>query len=183
MTSAFAGDSVSISASSEKTQKDFDKRSNSLTTLNYIHTFDNQFGLGVQYNFSQKPVTDAVKSLAEINGYYTYKFNNDLSFRAGVGIGERFQSFTTRGTGNFPYYAVYGNADYKLTDKLTWNAISYRYRDSFDTIYNFKSHQYGTGLTYALTDTISVNGKVYQNADKDFKPTAKAVSVGLAVKF
>ena len=182
---AHAGDSVSLTTSSERNVHDINKRTNSLYTLNYIHSFESGFGIGAQYNFSQTPKTNTVKSLAEVNGYYTYKINNELSVRAGLGLGERFQSYTknTSSSGNFPFYAVYGSVDYKLNDRITWTAISYRYRNSFDNVYAFETHQYSTGVSYAVTNNISVAARIYQKTDENFKPTANGVSVGLTSKF
>jgi hypothetical protein len=179
-----AGDSITFSGQPEYSERNQDKRTNAITTtMNYVHSFSNGFALGAQYNFSSAAKTNTVKSYAEVNGYYTYKITDAFSVRAGLGVGERFQARTsTYCTGNFPYVALYGNADYKLTDKLTWNAISYRYRNAADK-YQFENHQIGTGLTYAINDTHAVGFKVYKNTDKSLKPTSNALSVFYKVSF
>ena len=94
-----------------------------------------------------------------------------------VGVGERFT------TTNFPYYALYGAADYKLVDGLTLNAISYRYRNAFDTTNAYESHRLGTGVTYDITSNYSVGVSVTRSYDTNWNATGDAVTGALTVKF
>ena len=72
---------------------------------------------------------------------------------SGPGVGERFVS-----TGNFPYYALYGAADYAIGGGLTLNAINYRYRSAVDNAtYGYQSHRLGTGVTYDITSNYKRN--------------------------
>ena len=100
-----------------------------------------------------------------------------IKLTAKAGIGQKFS------TTNFPYYALYGNADYDLGNGLTLNAIGYRYRNAFDTSNDYQSHQLSTGITYALNSTYSINGKVSRSYDNSWNATGDAVTVGLGIKF
>lgn len=96
-----------------------------------------------------------------------------------VGVGERFVD-----TGNFPYYAAYGNADYSLGNGITLNAVQYRFRSAFDnSSYSYQSHQLGTGVTYDITSKYSVYGKFARSYDSSFNSTGDSVTGGLTVKF
>lgn len=100
-----------------------------------------------------------------------------IGLSAKAGIGQRFS------TTNFPYYALYGNADYDLGNGITLNAIGYRYRNAFDAANSYQSHQLSTGITYALNSTYSISGKLSRSYDSSFAATGDAVTVGLNVKF
>lgn len=97
-----------------------------------------------------------------------------------VGVGEKFT------TSNFPYYALYGAADYKVMDGLTFNAVQYRYRSAFDVPTNgYQSHQFATGITYDINSKYSVSAKVARNFDttSSYNATGDEVVAGLTVKF
>lgn len=94
-----------------------------------------------------------------------------------VGVGQRFT------TTNFPYYALYGAADYKLIDGLTLNAINYRYRNAFDTTNAYESHRLGTGVTYDITSNYSVGVSLTRSYDTNWNATGDAVTGALTVKF
>lgn len=97
---------------------------------------------------------------------------------AKAGVGERFVD-----TGNFPYYAVYAGADYKL-GPITVNSLQYRYRSAIDSAtYGYQSHQLGTGVTYDINDTYSVSAKVARSYDTSFNATGDSITAGLTVKF
>jgi len=94
-----------------------------------------------------------------------------------AGIGQRFT------TTNFGYYALYGNADYKL-GPITINAMQYRYRSAIDSAANgYQSHQLGTGVTYDINDTYAVSAKVTRSYDTSFNATGDAITGGLTIKF
>lgn len=97
---------------------------------------------------------------------------------AKVGVGQRFTP-----DADFPYYAAYGTADVKLNDSWTVNALEYRYRNAFDVANNYESHRLGTGVTYRINETYSVNAKVYRDYDKDFGNDGDGVMVGLTIRF
>ena len=109
-------------------------------------------------------------------GYALPAFSS-ITISGKVGVGERFT------TTNFPYYALYGAADYKLMDGLTLNAISYRYRNAFDTTNSYESHRIGTGVTYDITSNYSVGVSVTRSYDNTWTATGDAVTGALTMKF
>jgi hypothetical protein len=110
-------------------------------------------------------------------GYKLPTFAN-LSLKGSAGVGERFT------TGNdFSYYVLRGNVDYKINDTIQINAVQYRYRNAFDSVNAFESHQIGTGLTYTFAKNQAVYTKVYRNFDNNFNATDNAVVIGYKVSF
>jgi len=115
-----------------------------------------------------------------VEGSVGYKLGlgSSVDLKGSVGVGERWVPGS-----EYSYYVGRLSADVKLSPKLTWNAVQYRYRNSFDTAYDFESHQIGTGLTYNVTDAHAVYAKVYRNYDKDFNGTDDGVLVGYKFSF
>ena len=150
--------------------------------MTYSHKLGNGVAVGGMAQTTQVPGSQLNQNL-EAQASYTLPAFSGVSVTGKIGVGEKFT------TTNFPYYAVYGSADYKVMDKLTWNAVSYRYRPAFDTnTYGYQTHQIGTGVTYDLASNYSVSAKVYRNYDASSSftnPTASgdAFMLGLTVKF
>lgn len=165
-------------------------------TVSYGQDLANNFGSKVDdaYSIAYKhslPGGIFIGGVASTTQAAGSQLNQNLEAQAGVstpsigglgittklGVGERFS------TTNFPYYAVYTNADYDLGNGFTINAIGYRYRNAFDAANGYQSHQLSTGVTYALTDTYSINAKVSRSYDSGLNATGDAVTLGLGVKF
>jgi hypothetical protein len=148
--------------------------------LVYTHNLGAGFTIGGQAQTSQSTANVLKQNLEAQLGYKAPAFYG-VTLGGKLGIGERFVS-----TGNFPYYAIYGTADYKVMDKLTWNALGYRYRSAFDTdAYGYQSHRLSTGVTYDITPVYSVSAQVYRNFDTttNFNATGDGFEVGLTAKF
>jgi hypothetical protein len=168
-------------------------------TVSYGQDLGNNFGAKVDdaYQVAYKHNLGggfSVGGLAKTTQVEGSKLNQNLEAQAGyalpamagvvvsgkVGVGEKFS------TTNFPYYAVYGAADYKVMDGLTLNAVQYRYRSAFDVNTNgYQSHQLATGVTYDITSKYSVSAKVARNFDNtsSYNATGDEFAVGLTVKF
>ena len=168
-------------------------------TVSYGQDLGNNFGAKVDdaYQLSYKHNLGgglSVGGMAKTTQVAGSQLNQNLEVQAGyallamagvtvsgkVGVGEKFT------TTNFPYFAVYGNADYKVMDGLTLNAVQYRYRSAIDSNqYGYQSHQIGTGVTYDINSKYSVNAKVARNFDNtsSYNATGDEVMLGLTVKF
>ncbi|NDB57354.1 hypothetical protein EB001_02710 [bacterium] len=118
-----------------------------------------------------------LKQNLEVQAGYALPAFSGVTVSGKVGVGERFA------TTNFPYYALYGAADYKLVDGLTLNAINYRYRNAFDTTNAYESHRLGTGVTYDITSNYSVGLSVTRSYDTNWNATGDAVTGAFTVKF
>lgn len=159
---------------------DFGAKTADSYKLTYTHSFSNGFTIGGMAQTTQD-TKNVVRQNLEAQVGYKAPAVYGVTFGGKVGVGERLAS-----TGNFPYYAIYGSADYKVTDKLTWNALGYRYRSAFDTgAYAYQTHRLTTGLTYDITKTYSVSATVYRNYDTTSSYNAKGdgFEVGLTAKF
>ena len=175
-------DSLTAAYGQDTAVGDLGSKTDDIYQLTYSHKLGNGFSVGGMAQTSQVPSSALKQNLEAQVGYALPAFSG-VTISGKVGVGEKFS------TTNFGYYALYGAADYKLMDKLTWNAISYRYRSAFDTGTNgYQSSQIGTGVTYDIASNYSVSAKVYRNYDTSSSftnPTATGdqFMLGLTVKF
>jgi hypothetical protein len=59
-----------------------------------------------------------------------------------AGVGERWQPATSGG--DFPYYVIRVRADLDLSDRWSWNVITYRLRDGFNPANNYDTPEVST---------------------------------------
>jgi hypothetical protein len=144
--------------------------------VTYKHSLGGGFSVGGAASTTQVQGSTLKQNLEAQVGYALPAFSG-VTVSGKVGVGERFT------TTNFPYYALYGAADYKLMDGLTLNAISYRYRNAFDTTNSYESHRLGTGVTYDITSNYSVGVSVTRSYDSTWTATGDAVTGALNIKF
>ena len=170
-TAAYAGDTtVSLSYGSTFAPDGFSESLTNPTEIAITHDFG-AVTAGLAYG-----TDDTVKTLEATAGA-DYALADGVDLHGALGIGQTVDS------NDFAYYAVYGGADVKINDKLSWDAVEYRYRNAFDTANNFESHRLATGLTYAVNDKVDLNGTVYRDFDGNFDATNNGVEVGVAYKF
>ena len=147
--------------------------------VTYKHNLGGGFSVGGAASTTQVSGSQLNQNLEAQAGYALPAFSG-VTLSGKVGVGEKFTS------ANFPYFAVYGNADYKVMDGLTINAVQYRYRSAMDTgTYGYQSHRLGTGVTYDINSTYSVSATVYRSFDtsSSFNATGDAFAFGLTAKF
>lgn len=137
-------------------------------------------GLFLGANFQTSQVQPDNGALSQnIEGLAGYKFGmGPVALKGSLGLGERF----TNGN-NFPYYVGRLGADYKIDKNITWNAVQYRYRNAFDTVNAYQSHQIGTGLTYNIAPSQAIYANIYRNLDSAYNVTDNGVEMGLKVSF
>jgi lipopolysaccharide assembly outer membrane protein LptD (OstA) len=146
--------------------------------MTYTHQLGGGFSAGVNAGFAQK-TDNSINGTMEGQAGYKLPAFSGVSVGGKVALGERWIS-----TGDFPYYAVYGSADYAVGSGITLNAIQYRWRSAIDSnTYGFQSHQIGTGVTYDITSNYSVNAKVFRNYDTTGNNTGDGFAAGLTIKF
>lgn len=173
---AASSDSLTVSYGQDL-GNDFGAKVDDTYGVTYKHNLGGGFSVGGAASTTQVPDSKLTQNLEAQAGYALPSFAG-VTLSGKVGVGEKF---TTK---NFGYYALYGAADYKVMDGLTWNAVSYRYRSAIDVDANgYQSHRLGTGVTYDITSNYSVNAAVYRSYDTSYNATGDAFSVGLTAKF
>ena len=84
---------------------------------------------------------------------------------------------------NFPYYVLYVGSDINLNTKWTWNFVTFRFRDAFDTSNNFE-HPGGfhPRLTFKIDDGRSVFATYYYGW-KEGSPDYQGIGAGFKYSF
>jgi hypothetical protein len=174
---ATSSDSISASYGQEFDPAGYTSKKNDTYGVNYTHTMG-QFTLGGAASTTQAS-DNSLKQTIEAQAGYKLPSVYGVLVSGKVGVGERFQS-----SGNFAYYALYGNADYAFNDSITWNAVQYRYRNAFDTSNSFETHRIGTGVTFNVTKNIGLAATVYRDYVSGFNTASyNGVQLGAVVKF
>jgi hypothetical protein len=169
-------DSLSVAYGQDVATGDFRSKTNDIYQLTYKHNLGSGFFVGGMAQTTQSSNSKLDQNLELQAGVSSPSFAGVI-VTGKIGIGEKFS------TNNFGYYALYGNADYKLSDKFTLNALQYRYRNAFESSNNYETHQIGTGVTYDVTTVYSVNAKIARNYDNSYKTIGDQFMVGLTAKF
>jgi len=175
---ASSSDSLSV-AYGQDLAKNFGSKSDELYQLTYTHNLGKGFTVGGMAQTTQVPGSTLNQNLEAQVGYALPSFSN-VTLSSKIGVGERF------GTSNFPYFAVYGNADYRVNDKFTINALQYTYTSAFNSGRDgYQSHQLGTGVTYNINSKYSLNATVARTFDTttNFNTTGDQIMVGLTTNF
>ena len=177
-TEAVAGSSDSLKVEyGQDLGNNFGAKVDDAYTLTYKHNLGAGFSIGGKAQTAQVPNSQLTQIL-EAQAGYALPAMYGVTLSGKVGLGEKFT------TANFPYYAVYGAADYKVNDSITLNAVGYRYRSALDTsTYGYQSHQLSTGVTYDINKSYSLTANVARNYDTGWNATGDAFNVGAIVKF
>jgi len=144
--------------------------------VNLTHQYSNGLTAGLEYGDTH--TSDSDKQRVEVQGGYRTNLTDGVSVYGKAGVGERWIPGDS-----YQYFALYAGGDYKITDNLTWNAISYRYRNTFDASKDWQQHEFGTGLTYGLTQNVSLTGKIYRDVDQGLNGVDNGVLVGVSYRF
>jgi hypothetical protein len=90
---------------------------------NAAHTFANDFIVGGSFEI-EKTTSGVWSYNLEGTFGYDFKLTSYASVGGSAGVGERWQPATSGG--DFPYYVVRVRADLDLSDRWSWNLITYR---------------------------------------------------------
>ena len=147
--------------------------------LNGSHTFDNGLILAGLVVFTDDAFVP--KSSENLEGTLGYRLplNRIFSVVGSGGVGEHWRQNPDSA---FPYYVFRIGADFDLNKILTWNVVSFRYRDAFNPEEHYNTPQLATGLTYKLDDQRSVLTKLQRNWH-DGSPSSTGVLLGYQQKF
>jgi hypothetical protein len=179
--SGAAADSSSIGVGiiSDREPGSFGDPKNTKYELNGAHTFDSGLIVGGSLQYTDHTFSDRTTQNLEGTIGYRSPLSPAFSVTASAGIGEHWDQNRSAA---FPYYVIRVATDFKLSQAITWNVISYRFRDAFDPNDNYDTPQIATGLTFNLAEQRSISTKIMRNW-KDGKPSSTAVALGFKQGF
>jgi hypothetical protein len=176
-----AADSISIGVGiiSDRDPGDFADPKNTKYEINGAYTFDSGLIFGGSLQYTDTAFSDRATQNLEGTIGYRVPLGPTFSVTGSAGIGEHW---TQNPSAAFPYYVLRIAADFKLSQTITWNVISYRFRDAFDRNDNYDTPQIATGLTFNLDATRSISTKIMRNW-KDGQSSSTGVSLGFKQGF
>jgi hypothetical protein len=177
---AIAGSkSVGMTMTSDRDPDDFGVAKDMKYELNGAHTFDSGLILGGSFQYTDTTFSDRASQNLEATLGYGLPLDSVLSVNGSAGIGEHWRE---NPGSYFPYYVLRVGADLQLNQNITWNAISYRFRDAFNPDDNYDTPQVATGVTFKLNGQSSIAVKIMCNW-KDSLPSSTGVSLGFKQRF
>jgi hypothetical protein len=177
---ASAGDnSIGVGIISDRDPGNFGDPKNTKYELNGSHTFDGGLIFGGSFQYSDRTFSDRASQNLEGTIGYRMPLGAALSITGSAGIGEHWHQNPNT---DFPYYVLRAAADFKLSQTIAWNVISYRFRDGFDRSDDYNTPQLATGLTFNLDAQNSISAKIMRNW-KDGQPSSTGVALGFKQRF
>jgi len=171
--------SVGLTVTSNRDAGDFSVPKNLQYQLSGDHTFSNGLILGGSFQYTDTSFSDQSNQNLEATMGYRLPLNFGFSLTGTAGIGEHWRENASVA---FPYYFVRATLDFTINQDITWNAISYRFRDAFDHGENYETPQIATGLTFKLNPQSSISAKITRNW-KDGQPSSTGVALGFKQRF
>jgi hypothetical protein len=172
-------DSVGMTITSDRDPDDFGVPKDMKYELNGAHTFDDGLILGGSFQYTDTTFSDRASQNFEGTISYKVPLDSVFSVNGSAGMGEHWRENPSI---SFPYYVLRIGADLELSQNITWNAISYRFRDAFDPHDNYDTPQVATGITFKLDGQSSIAVKIMRNW-KDDQPSSTGVSLGFKQRF
>jgi hypothetical protein len=171
--------SVGLTITSDRDPDNFAAPKDMKYRLNGDHTFDNGLILGGSFQYTDVNSSKAAVQNLEGTIGYRVPLKFGFSLNGSAGIGERWHQNPST---SFPYYVLRVAIDFAINQDITWNLISYRFRDTFDSNENYNTPQLATGLTFKLDAQSSISAKVMRNWGEG-EPSSTGISLGFKKKF
>jgi len=172
-------DSVGMTITSDRDPDNFDVPKDMKYELNGAHTFDDGLIFGGSFQYTDTTFSDRASQNLEGTIGYRMQLDSVLSVNGGAGLGEHWREDPST---YFPYYVLRIGADIDLSQNITWNAISYRFRDAFDRDDDYNTPQIATGVTFKLDGGSSIAVRIMRNW-KDDQPSSTGISLGFKQRF
>jgi hypothetical protein len=171
--------SIGVGIISDRDPGDFGDPKSTKYELNGAYTFDSGLIFGGSFQYTDTAFSD--RTSQNLEGTIGYRVPLDLAFSVtgSAGIGEHWRQ---NPSASFPYYVLRIAADFKLSQAVTLDVISYRFRDAFDRNDNYDTPQIATGLTFNLDTQSSISAKIMRNW-KDGQPSSTGVSLGFKQRY
>jgi hypothetical protein len=177
---AAAGDSsIGVGIISDRDPGNFGDPKSTKYEVNGSHTFDGGLIFGGSFQYSDTAFSDRTSQNLEGTIGYRVPFGAAFSVIGSAGLGEHWQQNPNL---DFPYYVLRVAADFKLSQSITWNVISYRFRDAFDRNENYDTPQVATGVTFNIDAQNSISAKIMRNW-KDGQPSSTGMALGFKQRF
>ena len=171
---------ITIEAKLDRDPANFDIPKDTKIKIDAAHTFVGGAILGGSFETTIEVGSGEVTYDAEGTLGHKWKVNDIFSLRGSAGVGERLQPASAGG--NFPYYVLYMGADIDLNPGWTWNVITYRFRDAFDTRNDFNTPEVATRLTFKIDHGLSVFATYYYGW-KEGSPDYQGAGAGFKFGF
>ena len=127
---AAAGSStMGVTITSDREPDDFADPKALKYELNWAHTFDGGLIVGGLFQYRDLAFSDQASQNLEGTLGYRVPLTTTFSLTGSVGIGEHWRQNPAAA---FPYYVLRIGGDLDLNQTVTWNVVSFRYRDGFD---------------------------------------------------
>jgi hypothetical protein len=173
-----ASTSLSAQISNERNPDDFSDILDNVYKFEAMHRFDDDVYVNGFYEFEVPDGGGPYKDNLEGNLGYQHMLFSPISLFGSVGIGERFTE-----DNDFPYYVFRAGIDLSICDQVTWNIVTLRYRNAFDTANDYKTPRLTTKVTFRIDEQNAVYGELYRSYDEDWDPTATGLAIGYAFSF
>ena len=147
--------------------------------LNAAHTFESGLILGGLFQYSDRAFSDRASQNLEGTVGYRVPVNRSFSIFGSAGLGEHWRQ---NPSAEFPYYVLRVGADFDLNKTVTWNAITFRYRNAFDPNDNYNTPQLATGFTLKMDEQRAITTKIMRNW-RDGAPSSTGVALGFKQSF
>jgi hypothetical protein len=147
--------------------------------VNGEHAFANGVALGGSF---EPEITTSGVWTYNLEGTlgYGFKLTDRISLGGSAGVGERFEPASSGG--DFPYYVLRVRADIDLSERWSWNVITYRYRDAFNTANSYNTPQLSTAITLKIDNRSSVYTKYFYDWQEG-SPNAQGFGFGYKYHF
>jgi hypothetical protein len=171
--------SIGILITSDRQPNDFADPKNTKYELNGTHTFSNGWNLGGSFQYNNDAFRDRRSQNLEGTIGYRVPLNTAVAVFGSAGLGEHWRQNPDI---EFPYYVLRAGADLDLTHTVTWNVITFRYRDGFNPSDHFNTPQLATGFSFKVDEQRTVTTKIMRNW-RDGSPSSTGVALGFKQGF
>jgi hypothetical protein len=143
------------------------------------HTFKNGLIFGSSFQYADPAFSESTKQNLEATVAYSIPLNSIFLLKGSAGIGGRWEQNPDT---SFPYYVFRAAIAIKINEDITWDAVSFRYRNAFERSDNYDTPQIATGLTFKVDTQSSISLKIMRDW-KEGEPSDMGVSFGVEKKF
>lgn len=155
------GTTLTVRATTDRQAGDFALPKDTSYEFAVAHAFDGGLVVGGSATYSDPAFSGTSTTNVEGTVGYRARFSSVFSATATAGVGEHFQS-PEEGV-DFPYYLLKVTAAIELSKRVTWTAVSFRYRNAFDTANDYDTPQLATEIAYRLDKHNTVSSKLAGN--------------------